>query len=333
MKVFVTGIAGFLGSHVAEACHSRGYEVTGIDNMLGGDAKNIPSGVTARVVDCNHPNDYADLLQGVDVVYHCAAAPYEGLSVNSPRVVWEHTTMTAVSVTSAAISAGATRVVLCSSMARYGDQVAPFHETMDPRPVDPYGHAKVAAENAVRNLCEIHDVEWSIAVPHNIYGPRQRFVDPYRNVVGIMINRILLGKQPIIYGDGSQRRCFSYIGDVVEPLLALGERRGVVGEVVNVGPDDESVTINELAALLLEELDSSLEPLYFPGRPHEVHAATCSADKARKLLDYESTWSLRDGLCEQIAWVRALGPRPFVYHLPIEIETPSTPRTWVERLI
>lgn len=333
MKVFITGVAGFLGSHVAEACHARGHEVTGIDNLLGSDAENVPAGVTARVTDCNRPEEYADLLEGVDVVYHCAAAPYEGLSVNSPRVVWEHTTMSAVSVASASINAGATRLVLCSSMARYGDQQAPFHETMEPRPVDPYGHAKVAAENVVRNLCDIHDVEWSIAVPHNIYGPRQRFVDPYRNVVGIMINRILQGKPPIIYGDGSQRRCFSYIVDVAEPLLALGDRPEAVGEVINIGPDDDGVTINELAALLLEELESTSIPLHFAARPTEVHAATCSADKARKLLDYEPTWSLRDGLREQIAWVRAIGPRPFVYHLPIEIETVTTPRTWVDQLI
>jgi len=333
VKVFITGVAGFVGSHLAEACVKRGYEVAGIDNMLGGDAENIPTGVTGRTVDCNRPEEYVDLLDGADVVYHCAAAPYEGLSVNSPRLVWEHTAMSAVSVASTAINAGVSRFVLCSSMARYGDQEAPFEETMPTRPVDPYGHAKVAAENAVRNICDIHEVEWSIAVPHNIYGPRQRFVDPYRNVVGIMINRILQGKRPIVYGDGLQRRCFSYIGDVIDPLLALGERPEAVGEVVNIGPDGEGVTINELASIILQELDSPAIPLHFPPRPHEVHAATCSADKARKLLDYESTWSLRNGLRAQIAWVRALGPRPFVYHLPIEIETASTPRTWTEQLV
>ncbi len=333
MKVFVTGVAGFVGSHLAEACVMRGDEVVGIDNMLGGDAVNIPPGVTVRTVDCNRPEDYADVLDEVDVVYHCAAAPYEGLSVHSPRLVWEHTTMSAVSVASAAINAGASRIVLCSSMSRYGDQESPFDESMRPRPVDPYGHAKVAAENAVRNLCEIHQVEWTIAVPHNIYGPRQRFIDPYRNVVAIMINRILQGKPPIVYGDGLQRRCFSYIGDVVDPLLALGERPEAVSEVFNLGPDDQGVTINELASILLEELDSSADVLYFPARPQEVHAATCSADKARKLLDYESRWSLRDGVREQIAWIRRLGPRPFVYHLPIEIETSLTPRTWTEQLI
>lgn len=241
--------------------------------------------------------------------------------------------MSAVSVASASLNARAGRIVLCSSMARYGDQKAPFEESMPTRPVDPYGHAKVAAENALRNLCDIHEVEWTIAVPHNIYGPRQRFVDPYRNVVGIMINRILQGKPPIVYGDGQQRRCFSYIGDVVEPLMALGERPEAVGEVVNLGPDVEGVTINELASILLEELGSPMSPQYVPARPHEVNVATCSADKARSLLDYESVWSLRDGVREQINWMRRVGPRPFVYHLPIEIETASTPRTWVEQLI
>jgi UDP-glucose 4-epimerase len=333
VKVFVTGVAGFVGSHLAEACAARGDEVTGIDNLLGGDPTNVADPVTWRRADCNDTASYADLLEGVDVVLHCAAAPYEGLSVNSPRLVWEHTAMSTVSVASAAVAAGVGRFVMCSSMARYGDRQAPFDESMTPRPVDPYGHAKVAAENSVRNICEIHGVEWSIAVPHNIYGPKQRFVDPYRNVVGIMINRILLGKPPVIYGDGSQRRCFSYIADVIDPLLALATDPAAVGQVFNVGPDDEGITVLELARILLEELQSPLLPEHYPPRPFEVHAATCAADKARAILGFKSTRELRDGLREQIAWVRKHGPRPFEYHLPIEITTDTTPRTWTERLI
>jgi UDP-glucose 4-epimerase len=333
VKVFVTGIAGFVGSHLAEACVARGDEVTGIDNLLGGDPENVPEGATWQEVDCNDTSAYAPLLDGVDAVLHCAAAPYEGLSVNSPRLVWEHTAMSTVSVASASIAAGAGRFVMCSSMARYGDQAAPFDESMSPHPVDPYGHAKVAAENAVRNLCEIHGIEWSIAVPHNIYGPKQRFVDPYRNVVGIMINRILQGKAPVVYGDGSQRRCFSYIDDVVDPLLALTVHPQAAGHVFNVGPDDEGVTVLELAHILLEELGSSLLPEHFPPRPFEVHAATCAADKARAVLGFKSTWDLREGLRKQIAWIRQHGPRPFEYHLPMEISTPTTPRTWTERLL
>ena len=107
---------------------------------------------------------------------------------------------------------------------------------MPTAPADPYAIAKVAAEEIVRNLCSLHGLEWVIAVPHNIYGPGQRYWDPYRNVAGIMINRCLLGKPPVVYGDGSQRRCLSYIDDVTGPLLKLATE-DVAGEVFNVGPD------------------------------------------------------------------------------------------------
>ena len=333
MKIFITGIAGFLGSHLAEHYLDRGHVVAGVDNMLGADPANLVPGAVTLTADCNQPDAYRHLIAGSDIVYHCAAAPYEGLSVNSPRLVWEHTLMSTVSVLSAGLAGGIGRFVLCSSMARYGAQPHPFKETMPPAPVDPYGTAKHAAELAARNLCELHRVDWTIAVPHNIYGPRQRYVDPYRNVISIMINRILQGKPPVIYGDGSQRRCFSYIDDVIGPLTNLGELPAAVGEVFNVGPDDEGVTISELAELLLGQLGSPLRPVHFAGRPHEVQEATCSAAKARRLLGYEPKWTLEQGLAELIEWIRSRGPRPFEYHLPIEIPTPDMPATWTQRLI
>ena len=100
-------------------------------------------------------------------------------------------------------------------MARYGNQKTPFTEDMKTQAVDPYGIAKVAAENILKNLCKINNIEWVIVVPHNIIGPRQKYDDPYRNVVSIMLNRMLLNKAPIIFGDGKQKRCFSYIDDCI----------------------------------------------------------------------------------------------------------------------
>lgn len=104
-----------------------------------------------------------------------------------------------------------------SSMARYGSQETPFTEDMTPMPQDPYGIAKYASEMLVRNVCYTHGMDFVILVPHNIIGPRQKYDDPFRNVVSIMINRALQGKQPIIYGDGNQMRCFSFISDLINP--------------------------------------------------------------------------------------------------------------------
>ena len=332
MKVLVSGVAGLLGSAIAREGRALGWLVRGVDNLLGGDAANIPSGVTWLREDCQQTGDYAWLLEDCEVVYHCAAAPYEGLSVFSPSVVFQNTLESTVSLLTASINAGVKRFVFCSSMSRYGHQPAPFVEDMPTAPADPYAIAKVAAEEVVKNLCELHGMQWVTAVPHNIFGPGQRYYDPYRNVAGIMLNRVLSGKPPIVYGDGTQRRCLSFISDVTGPLLKLATE-DVAGEVINVGPDGDGCTIGELAELILEICGSDLHPEYLPARPAEVHTATCSADKARKLLDYEPVVSLEAGLAKYAGWIAERGTRKFDYHLPIEItRTPlQIPVTWRDR--
>jgi UDP-glucose 4-epimerase len=334
VKVFVSGVAGFLGAHVAREGLTLGWGVRGVDSLLGGELGNVPDGVSFLAGDCRDTSRYAWLLHGCDVVFHCAAAPYEGLSVFSPQVVFEHTLMSTVGLLRAAIEAGVRRFVFCSSMSRYGHQQAPFTEGMPTAAADPYAIAKVAAEEAVRNLCSLHGLEWVIAVPHNIYGPGQRFWDPYRNVAGIMINRVLSGKPPVVYGDGSQRRCLSYISDVTGPLLQLATG-DVAGEVFNVGPDGDGCTMTELAALVMDLCGYDGTPEYHPARPGEVHTAHCSARKARGVLGYEPRVDLKDGLTQYIGWIRGRGPRPFDYHLPLEITRTSlqAPRTWSERLM
>lgn len=167
-KVFLTGVASFLGSHVAEHFVEAGCTVTGIDSLLGGAKENVPPGVEFVVADCADRDSYASLIDAADLVYHCAAAPYEGMSVFSPYFVHEHTSGATVAVLSAAASAGVGRFVLCSSMARYGGQPTPFTEDLTPQPVDPYGISKYAAELLTQNICETQGIEWAIAVPHNI---------------------------------------------------------------------------------------------------------------------------------------------------------------------
>lgn len=341
MRVFITGIAGFLGAHIAREGKARGWTVAGIDSMLGGDEDNVPAGVEWRIADCRDTENYDDLIAGADVVYHCAAAPYEGLSVFSPQVVYENTLMSTIGMLRASANAGVSRFIYCSSMSRYGSQGAPFTEDLPVQPEDPYACAKVASEEAVRLLCALHGMEWVIAVPHNIYGPGQRYWDPFRNVAGIMINRVLQGKPPIVYGDGSQVRCLSYIDDVTGPLLKLATD-DVAGEVFNIGPDDGDTTILDLAYTILYACGccgwngfggGKLLPQFYPARPAEVHTATCSAQKARERLDYKPTWDLESGIRQYVHWVEEKGARPFEYHLPIEIPRENTPKTWTERLM
>lgn len=221
---------------------------------------------------------------------------------------------------------------MCSSMARYGTNQVPFTEDMTPKPQDPYGIGKYAAELMLRNLADTHGMEWVIAVPHNIVGPRQKYDDPYRNVASIFINLMLQGRQPYIYGSGNQKRCFSFVTDDIEPLKQMAFDPACVGEIINIGPDDEFVTINELAEGVARLIQFDLEITYTRGRPQEVELANCSADKARRLLGYTPKVTLEDGLEQMISWISNRGARPFKYHLDLEIVNEKTPETWSKRL-
>jgi UDP-glucose 4-epimerase len=330
---FITGVAGFLGSHLAEHFLQQGHRVIGCDNLIGGYLDNVPPGVEFYTADCSDLARMRDLMRGADVVYHTAALAYEGLSVFSPHLVTNNIYSSSISVMSAAITNKVERFIFCSSMARYGTQpTVPFTEDMTPMPQDPYGIAKYATEVTLRNLAEVHGIELVIAVPHNIIGPRQKYDDPFRNVASIMINLMLQGRQPIIYGDGSQMRCFSFIDDVVAPLEQMALLPSVVNETINIGPDEEFITINELAEHVARLLDFKLQPVYVPGRPQEVRKATCSAEKARAMLGYKTTTSLDDGLRSMIAYIQKRGVKPFHYHLELEIVSDKTPRTWKDRL-
>jgi len=306
--------------------------VIGIDNMIGGYLDNVPAGVELYQADCNDFGRLKGYMAAVDIVYHCAATAYEGLSVFSPHLITQNIVTASTGMIAAAIANRVRRFVMCSSMARYGTNEVPFTEDMAPRPQDPYGIGKWTSELMLRSLAETHGMEWVIAVPHNIIGPRQKYDDPYRNVASIFINLMLQGRAPYIYGDGNQRRCFSFISDDIAPLKQMAYLPECSGQVINIGPDDEFITINELAATVARLLSFDLEINYTRERPQEVYLANCSADKARRLLGYEPKVSLEDGLRQMIDWIRARGVRPFKYHLELEIENDKTPDTWSKRL-
>jgi len=332
MKIFVSGIAGFLGSHLADAFIKDGHHVVGCDSLIGGELSNVPAEAEFYQYDCCYRNSMLKITKGCDLVYHTAATAYEGLSVFSPHLITNNIVTGSVSLFSAAIENKVKRIVFCSSMARYGTNKVPFREDYTPKPQDPYGIAKVAAEDILKNLCEVHNVEYVRAVPHNIIGPRQKYDDPYRNVASIMINLMLQNRQPIIYGDGKQKRCFSYVDDDLFCLKEMATSKKVLGQTINIGPDEEFITINELAEKIANQLQVNLNPRYMRGRPQEVLEATCSADKARKLLNYKTKTSLDDGISKMIEYIKAKGPKKFRYHLDIEIINSKTPDTWKKKI-
>lgn len=332
-KVFITGIAGFLGSHIAEAFINKGYQVLGVDNLIGGYRDNVPKGATFYEFDLNNLEGLAQKMKGCDLVYHTACTAYEGLSVFSPSLITTNTFQISVNTMTAAIQAGVPRFIHCSSMARYGTQDKhPFTEDMICQPQDPYGIAKYAAELALKNLAEVHGVELTIAIPHNIIGPRQKYDDPFRNVASIMINLMMQGRQPIIYGDGQQVRCFSDIHDDIDCLIEFAENPAAVGETFNIGPDEYPVTINQLAEEIANILGFNLNPIYQTGRPQEVKYATCSSDKIRNYFGYNTKHTLPESIKKLVNYIESRGVKDFQYHLPIEITSHKTPSTWTKKL-
>ncbi len=334
-KVLITGAAGFLGSHLVEKLHNLGHSIIGIDNMMGGYEDNIikDKDIEFHKLDCCDLPKIQEIMKGVDVVYHCAATAHEGLSVFSPYEITKNNYLASVSIFTAAVNNKVKRIVYCSSMARYGNSKTPFTEDMEPNPIDPYAISKVASEKVLANLCDLNNIEYVIAVPHNIIGPRQKYDDPFRNVVSIMLNRMMQKKAPIIYGDGEQKRCFSYIDDCISCLIPMMDQKNLHREIINIGPDEEFVTVNKVAEICSNVSGFNSEPIYKKDRPQEVKHALCSADKARRLLNYKTKTSLRDGIVKTYDYIKKRGTRDFDYNINLEIVNDLTPETWKKKEI
>lgn len=364
MRCWITGILGFLGSQLAIELAKQGHLVRGNDNMLCSSANPTDVAIEIRGITDGvylyDSRDYKAIYDKLrpaisppgpayDVLIHCAATAHEGLSNFSPSFITKNIYEASVTTFSAAIAAGVRRIVFMSSMARYGNGTytsansdlnqlnhpLPFKEHYHPMPIDPYGIAKVAAEQTLIALCKLHGVEYVIAVPHNIIGAAQNYSDPYRNVASIMINRALQGKSILIYGDGEQKRCFSPIADCLDSLVKMIDAP-ISGEIINIGPDSGEITINQLADKIIKFTGSKAGIEYIPGRPNEVKEAFCSSDKARKLLGFKPKQSLDDCLKEMVAYIRdrntVLGVKEFAYNFPIEISK-GCPEVWLHKRI
>lgn len=333
MRVFITGVGGLLGSTLARYLILQGDEVGGIDNMIGGVEGNVPEKVEFTHGDITDVELMKEITKDYEVIFHAAALPYEGLSVFSPAIVTESIVFGTVSVASAAIHNNVRLLINCSSMARYGDQEPPFTEDMPTNPVDPYGLAKVQAEQHLELLSQIHGLNYVTVVPHNVIGVGQRYYDPFRNVVGIMINRCFQGKPLVIYGDGEQKRSFSNVYDCILAIHKIMEsNRDICGQVYNIGPDDNEISIKQLAYKVGHHCQKYPSLQHYPDRPQEVKNAFCSSNKIRKEFNYNAKITMDQTIQEMADWIR---PRvkDFEYHLELEFITDKTPKTWTDKLI
>ena len=334
-KVVITGISGLLGSTYARYLINKGdYEVVGIDNMIGGVEGNVPERAEYIRGDIQDTALLTEICKGADCVFHTAALPYEGLSVFSPAITVNSIVSGTVSVASACIANNVRLLINCSSMARYGDQQPPFTEDMLRKPVDPYGLAKAQAEEHLEMLNEIHGLNFVTVVPHNVVGIGQRYYDPFRNVLGIMINRCIQGKPIVIYGDGEQTRSFSNVYDCIEAVYKMMTTdRDITRQVFNIGPDDNEISIKQLAYKVGHYCEIYPSFNHFPDRPREVKNAFCSSNKIRSEFNYNATISVDQTIKDMVGWIKGQKPKEFEYHLPLEFVTDETPKTWTDKLI
>jgi UDP-glucose 4-epimerase len=343
--ILITGCAGLIGSHLSYTFLKLGFRVIGVDSLIGGYAENIP--VTDNYDNPNFVFYNVDILNNKELariskyynpetIIHCAALAHEGLSVFSPKTIVENIYAGTASVVSAAVASGAKYFINTSSMARYGTSVPPFVEDISiPTPVDPYGLAKLHAEQHLNLISDIHGIKVFHVIPHNVCGPNQCYSDPFRNVMSIFANRIIHNKPIYIYGDGTQKRSFSHIDDCVDAFVTLYNKREEIAnkEVFNIGPSDGSeITINELGNLVHLYFNKEPNILYVPERPREVKDAWVSTQKAQRVLNYTATRTIQDTVRDTTNWIKNSKRRDFNYHLDIEIVTDKTPKTWTDRL-
>lgn len=338
MKIYITGIAGLIGSNLAKQFLREGHTIKGCDNLIGGLQSNldlIKNHIEVDYIDILDFDKLKESIKGSDVVIHTAALAYEGLSVFSPAIVSQNILAGSVNVASACIANDTKLMVNCSSMARYGAQTPPFTEDMTPAPEDPYGLAKVQAEQHFALLDKLHGFNYVTVVPHNVIGKGQRYMDPFRNVVGIMINRCLRNEPIIVYGDGLQKRSFSNIFDCVMAIrnIIMEDERDLKGEVYNIGPDDNEITIKDLAYKVGHACERYPNLKFFPDRPGEVKYAWCSSEKIKKDFGYKTTFTMEETISQMVNWIRKEGTKPFEYHLELEFIKDYTPKTWTEKLI
>ena len=317
MKILITGIAGLMGSRMAHwILENTNHEVAGIDDLSGGYKSNIPKEAEFYRFDLSKDTPYGPWVRGrnvpsklqyifekekPDIVYHFAAYAAECLSPFIRKYNYINNVVATANVINECIREGVARLVFTSSMAVYGENKTPFSEDLIAAPKDPYGVAKLACEMDIQIAGEQHGLDWCILRPHNVYGINQNIWDRYRNVLGIWMYQHMNGEPLTIFGDGRQRRAFSYIDDSLEPMWKAGTDERASKQIINLG-SEIAVTIKE-ASHILSKIMGGAEVVHLEPR-HEVHQAFSTHEKSELLLDFKDKTSYWDGLSTMWEWAQ-----------------------------
>jgi UDP-glucose 4-epimerase len=309
-KILITGVAGLLGSRLADWIIENHPDATviGIDDLSGGYIENVNKNVIFYNIDLGR--DSAEFLfeqHRPDIVYHFAAYAAEALSPFIRQYNYTNNLVATAGIVNNCIKYGVKRLVFTSSMAVYGNGLPPFGEDAPRNPIDSYGVAKMGCEMDIEIAGEQHGLDWCIIRPHNMYGAKQNIWDSYRNVLGIWMYKHITGQPLTIFGDGNQTRAFSCIDDSLEPFWRAGTDPKASKQIINLGGIHE-YSINEAANTLIEVMGGG-EIKYLPPR-HEVKYAYPTWQKSVDILGFEHKTDLHEGLTKMWEWVKLQPSRP-----------------------
>lgn len=304
-SILITGIAGFVGSRMAEWILKKHpeYTVVGIDNLFGGFIENVPKDAIFynKELSTDSLTEIFDKYE-FEYVYHFAAYAAEGLSPFMRKFNYSNNIVSTVNIINECITHKVKRLIYTSSMSVYGHgrkDGTRFDEDDVPNPIDPYGISKYACEMDIKVAGEQHGLDWCIIRPHNIFGLGQNIWDKYRNVLGIWMYQTL-NKQPIlIYGDGNQTRAFSYIDDILPCLWNAATLKAASKEIINLGGIIPS-TINEAAKTLCDI--TGYNNIKYVEQRHEVKYAVPTYQKSIDVLSYKQGTLLSYGLQKMWQW-------------------------------
>jgi len=305
-KVLITGVAGLLGSRLADWIieNQPDYQVIGIDDLSGGYQENVNPKV--KFIEANLINKVT-LAQTFEkykpnYVFHFAAYAAEGLSPFIRNYNYQNNLVATANIVNECIKHDVKRLVFTSTLAIYGHGYGGiFDENQIPKPIDPYGVAKYACEMDIQIAGEQHGLDWCIIRPHNVYGVNQNIWDKYRNVLGIWMYQHLNNEPMTIFGDGTQTRAFSYIDDNLESLWKSSILPEASKQIINLGGIEE-ISITD-ACKTLQEVIGGGEIIYKEAR-HEVKHSIPTWQKSIDILGYEYKTDLKKGLTEMWNWAQ-----------------------------
>lgn len=343
-KILVTGGTGFMGSWICKSLIKKGYnEIYCIDDLSGGNIDNIRECIenidfTFINQDLSNTKKTKEIIEDIEpeIIYHLAANAREGGSFFQPLEIVRRNYYAYMNMLEPAIKTGKLdKVILFSSMAVYGNQITPFDENMERQPVDIYGINKAAMEQTTELLSDVHSFRYTILRPHNVFGEFQSLRDKYRNVIGIMMNKIMCNEPIYVYGDGNQQRAFSYIADSLSCYInAMDDKCD--SEIINIG-GKTNITINRLTELIgkymgvdigIPRTGAPLIPVeHLPDRYSEVKMAYSTWKKSTELLGYKEDIGYEEGIKRMAKWARDMGPQKWTTE-KLSLFNDKCPKWW-----